>query len=77
MMINLTRVDQPITRNEVKSRVFEIHEFVEYLRYLASIYPDCPLTAEKVYALYEQGVRDGVYWTEVTEDLNLPEPEWA
>jgi hypothetical protein len=66
-----------VTRNEVKDGVFEVHEFVEYLRQLADADPSMELTAGKVWTLYSKVVREGMYFAEVTDDLGLIEPDWS
>lgn len=66
------RVDFVVPFEEVERDTRIIHEFVEYLAWLAKRNPDLELTASQVWSLYDQGVRKGVFWTEVWDDLKLP-----
>lgn len=68
----------PVTREQIKSDYLIVHEFVEYLRWLASEDHTYQLTAGQVWQLFNLGVREGMVWSEAAENVGLPEhPDFA
>lgn len=63
---------KPVDRNKVKNDYLVIHEFIEYLRNLAEQDVDYQMTAGQVWRMYKLGVEEGMHWTDVADELELP-----
>jgi len=70
-----TYPDVEVTPGEVTNDAPIIAEFLDYLRQLAEEWPE-DIPPHIPWQLYQEGVRRGRHWAEVTEELGLPEPTW-
>ena len=62
---------KPISRKEIKDGYYEIHEFIEYLRYLAMDHEGLAMNIEQVVSMYELGVRQGIHWDDVADEIDI------
>jgi hypothetical protein len=68
----LSDTGRTITVKEVEFNAFVVAALLDYLRWLANQDIEFPLTAGHIWALYYGGVRNGVMWSEICEDIGLP-----
>lgn len=64
---------KPTTDAEINHRRFEVHEFIEYLRYIATQDASFQMTAGQIWKMFSLGVRDGMHWSEVADEIGLPQ----
>lgn len=62
-----------VTVSEVQKDPYAIMEFLEYLRFMADENTDQIITVGTVWAMFTKGVRDGQHWSEVADDLGIPQ----
>ena len=60
----------PPTLDEVQRDIHQVTGFLRYLHYLADQCAD--VMVDDLWKFYEQHVRQGIYPTEVAEDMKMP-----
>lgn len=65
-----------VTRDEVQDHRWEIAEFLDYLRFVAEECPSETISYGDLWTLFDRGVRQGIFWEEAIDELDLISPEW-